>query len=80
VQPCNSVAEVAEKADVVFLSLPGGKEVKLVCAGPGSLLIKLRAGGYIVDLSTTPVALAREMHDRFSARARARRRRRARCR
>ena len=55
VEALGSVREVAEKSDVVFLSLPGGKEVKLVCAGPGSLLIKLRAGGYIVDLSTTPV-------------------------
>ena len=68
VEPMDSVREVAEKSDVVFLSLPGGKEVKLVCAGPGSLLIKLRAGGYIVDLSTTPVQLVRELRERFSAR------------
>jgi len=68
VQAAESVKEVAERADVVFLSLPGGKEVKLVCAGPGSLLMKLRSGAYIVDLSTTPVALARDMHDRFAAR------------
>jgi len=68
VEALASVREVAEKSDVVFLSLPGGKEVKLVCAGPGSLLVKLRAGGYIVDLSTTPVQMAREIRERFSAR------------
>jgi hypothetical protein len=68
VEPLGSVREVAEKSDVVFLSLPGGKEVKLVCAGPGSLLVKLRAGAYIVDLSTTTVQMAREMRERFSAR------------
>jgi len=68
VEALGSVREVAEKSDVVFLSLPGGKEVKLVAAGPGSLLIKLRAGGYIVDLSTTPVTLVRELRERFSAR------------
>jgi 3-hydroxyisobutyrate dehydrogenase-like beta-hydroxyacid dehydrogenase len=68
VEALGSVREVAEKSDIVFLSLPGGKEVKLVAAGPGSLLIKLRAGGYIVDLSTTPVALVRELRERFSAR------------
>src|SRR5260221_10622778 len=68
VEPLGSVREVAEKSDIVFLSLPGGKEVKLVAAGPGSLLIKLRAGGYIVDLSTTPVVLVRELRERFSAR------------
>jgi len=68
VQAVGSVLEVAEKADVVFLSLPGGKEVKAVCIGPGSLLLKLRAGGYIVDLSTTPVVMAREMAGRFAPR------------
>ena len=68
VEPAGSVREVAERSDVVFLSLPGGKEVKLVAAGPGSLLIKLRAGAYIVDLSTTPVQLVRELRERFSAR------------
>ena len=68
VEALGSVREVAEKSDVVFLSLPGGKEVKLVCAGPGSLLVKLRAGAYIVDLSTTPVQLARELRERFYAR------------
>jgi 3-hydroxyisobutyrate dehydrogenase len=68
VQAVGSVLEVAETADVVFLSLPGGKEVKTVCVGPGSLLLKLRAGSYIVDLSTTPVMLAREMSERFAPR------------
>jgi len=69
VEALASVREVAEKSDVVFLSLPGGKEVKQVCAGPGSLLIKLRAGAYIVDLGTTPVQLVRELRERFSARS-----------
>src|SRR5262245_55140816 len=68
VEALDSVRAVAEKSDIVFLSLPGGKEVKLVAAGPGSLLIRLRAGGYIVDLSTTPVGLVRELRERFSAR------------
>ena len=68
VQAAATVRDVAEKADWVFLSLPGGKEVKHVCAGPASLLLRLRSGSYIIDLSTTPVALARELHDRFEAR------------
>ncbi|MGQ0652573.1 MAG: NAD(P)-dependent oxidoreductase [Betaproteobacteria bacterium] len=69
VQAAQSQREVAEKADTIFLSLPGGKEVKHVCAGPGgSLMLRARANAYIVDLSTTPVALAREMHERFNAR------------
>ena len=69
VHPAGSVRDVAEKADTIFLSLPGGKEVKHVCAGPGgSLMLRARSNAYIVDLSTTPVALAREMYDRFNAR------------
>lgn len=63
-----SVREIAERCDVVFLSLPGGKEVKEVCAGAGSLLMFLRAGSYVVDLSTAPVALARDLQARFAAR------------
>jgi 3-hydroxyisobutyrate dehydrogenase-like beta-hydroxyacid dehydrogenase len=69
VQAAGSVRDVAEKADYIFLSLPGGKEVKHVCAGPGgSLMLRAKSNAYIVDLSTTPVALAREMYDRFHAR------------
>jgi 3-hydroxyisobutyrate dehydrogenase-like beta-hydroxyacid dehydrogenase len=69
VQGAGSVRDVAEKADYIFLSLPGGKEVKHVCAGPGgSLMLRAKSNAYIIDLSTTPVALAREMYDRFHAR------------
>ena len=64
----SSVREVAERCDVVFLSLPGVTEVKNVCVGPGSLLLHLRSGSYVVDLSTTTVALAMDMHSRFAAR------------
>lgn len=55
-QAAGSVAEVARQAQVIFLSLPGGQQVKAVCeeiaahAGPGTV---------VVDLSTTSVADAR---------------------
>ena len=62
------VREVAERCSVVFLSLPGGEELKRVCAGQGSLLMYLRPGSHVVDLSTAPVALTRELHGRFAAR------------
>ena len=64
----NSVREVAERCDVVFLSLPGVAEVKNVCVGPGSLLQHMRSGSYVIDLSTTTVALAMDLHSRFAAR------------
>ena len=56
VKPVESVREVAEKSEVVFLSLPGAPQVKEVCVGRASLLIHQRPGTYIVDLSTVPPA------------------------
>ena len=66
--PADSVREVAERADLVFLALPGGPQVQAVCLGSGSLLTHLRPGSCVVDLSTTPVNLARDLAARFSAR------------
>ena len=68
VQAAASVREVAERCNMVFLSLPGVAEVKTVCAGPGSLMLHMRAGSYIIDLSTVTVALARDLNERFTAR------------
>lgn len=54
----SSARDVARHADVLFLSLPGGAQVKAVCddiaeaAAPGMI---------VVDLSTTSVADAREV-------------------
>jgi 3-hydroxyisobutyrate dehydrogenase len=68
VLPAGSVREVAERCNVVFLSLPGVAEVKTVCAGPSSLMLHMRSGSYVIDLSTTTVALARDLNSRFAAR------------
>jgi 3-hydroxyisobutyrate dehydrogenase-like beta-hydroxyacid dehydrogenase len=68
VTPAESVRDVAEHADIIFLSLPGGHEVNAVCLGAGSLLTHLKPGGLVVDFSTTPVHLARDLSARFSAR------------
>jgi 3-hydroxyisobutyrate dehydrogenase-like beta-hydroxyacid dehydrogenase len=68
VKPAASVREIAERCNIVFLSLPGVAEVKNVCAGPGSLMLHLRSGSYVVDTSTTTVALARDLNSRFAAR------------
>ena len=66
--PVESIRGVAERADLVFLSLPGGPQVQAVCLGAGSLLTHLRPGACVVDLSTTPVNVARDLEARFSAR------------
>jgi 3-hydroxyisobutyrate dehydrogenase-like beta-hydroxyacid dehydrogenase len=63
-----SVREIAERCNMIFLSLPGVPEVKTVCVGPGSLMLYMRAGSYILDLSTVSVALTRDLQSRFSAR------------
>ncbi len=68
VEAASSVREVAERCNTVFLSLPGVAEVKTVCAGPGSVMLHARSGSYVIDLSTTTVALARDLASRFIAR------------
>jgi 3-hydroxyisobutyrate dehydrogenase len=65
VEACGSVAEVSEKADLVFLSLPDGKEVEAVCGaivGHGR-----RRVATIVDCSTAPVRLTRHVAARCEA-------------
>ena len=68
VTPAESIRDVAEHADIIFLSLPGGPQVNSVCMGSGSLLTHLKPGGLVVDFSTTPVNLARDLSARFLAR------------
>ena len=53
-----SVAELAKAADVILLSLPGGKQVAAVCA---EIAAHAKPGTIVVDLSTTSVAEAREI-------------------
>ena len=55
-KPCGSVSEVAERAAVIFLSLPGGKQVASVC---DAIAAVAAPGAVVVDLSTTSVADAR---------------------
>lgn len=54
------LSEVA-KADIVFLSLPGGPQVEEVCLGPGGLARGVVKPSVIVDLSTTSVEAARSI-------------------
>lgn len=51
-----SVADVARAAEIVLLSLPGGKQVAAVCA---EIAAHARPGTVVVDLSTTGVGDAR---------------------
>ena len=62
-----TLREVAEQADIVFLSLPGGQQVEQVCLGLQGLTSASRPPSLIVDLSTTAVAAARNVAQRLSS-------------
>lgn len=56
-----SVEDIAGQAEVIFLSLPGDKQVEAL-AGAGSPIAEgTRNGAIVVDLSTTSVPLARKV-------------------
>lgn len=62
-----SIAEVAAAADIVLLSLPGGRQVAEVCLGEGGVAGAGRPGLVVVDLSTTSVAEARSVGAQLAA-------------
>ncbi len=63
-----SLADVAARADIIFMCLPGEPQVRAVCLGAGGLLAHLRDGQTVVDMSTVPVALARELGQALAGR------------
>jgi len=68
VEGAASLADVANRARIIFLCLPGEPQVRAVCLGPEGLLAHVRDGQTVVDMSTAPVALARELGQAFAAR------------
>lgn len=61
-----SVQQVAEAADIVFLSLPGNVQVEQVCLGAIGLASAQRPPWVVVDLSTTSVNMARSIAQRLA--------------
>ncbi|MBI3435562.1 MAG: NAD(P)-dependent oxidoreductase [Proteobacteria bacterium] len=66
---CASIGEVAAAADAVFLSLPSGVEVEAVCLGPGGLAPANGRVHTVIDMSTSPVRLMRDIAPRLARRA-----------
>lgn len=64
-ETASSIETLASQADVIFLSLPGGPQVEKVC---GVILAHARPETAVVDLSTTPVSVAREVATMLAAR------------
>jgi 3-hydroxyisobutyrate dehydrogenase-like beta-hydroxyacid dehydrogenase len=58
-----TVADLARTSQVIFLSLPGGPQVESVLFEPDGVFGAARPGSIVVDLSTSPVALARRAGD-----------------
>jgi len=68
VAAAKSAGEVLSRADVIFMCLPGEPQVRAVALAPDGLAMRVRAGQTVVDMSTAPVALARELGHAFAAR------------
>ena len=71
VEAAGSANDVARRADIIFLCLPGEREVRAVCLGASGhdgLVAHVARGQTVVDMSTCPVALAQELGETFGAR------------
>ncbi|GMV01131.1 MAG: 2-hydroxy-3-oxopropionate reductase [Burkholderiales bacterium] len=68
VAAAQSVRAAADGASFVFLSLPSGEVVRQVAEGPDGLESVIRPGQVVVDLSTSPVDLTRDLAAQFAAR------------
>ena len=55
------MADMAARCDAILLSLPGEPQVREVCLGGDGLVRRMREGQILVDCSTAPVGLAREL-------------------
>lgn len=61
-----SIAEVAQNADIIFLSLPSIAQVEQVCAGPGGIIETAGKVRTVVDMSTSDVTRTRALAKRLS--------------
>ena len=63
---CASPADVARRADLVFLSLPSGREVEEVCLGADGIPAAGGRARVVVDCGTSPVELTRSLARRLA--------------
>lgn len=67
VERAASLADACAGVDIVITCLPGGKEVEAVASGPGGLVELCRARQTVIDMSTSPPRLMRELAEAFAA-------------
>lgn len=68
VEPAESAGATVAGSEVVFVSLPSGKELEALSQGKDGLLENVRSGQIIVDLGTSPVGLTRRLAAAFGKR------------
>lgn len=66
VESSPSIADLTRRCDMIFLSLPGEKEVRSACLGPDGILANVRKGQTVIDTSTAPVPMSQELHRTFA--------------
>lgn len=64
---CHSPAEVAKQSDVVFSMVGFPTDVRETILGESGVLAGLRAGGVLVDMTTSQPGLAREIAERANS-------------
>jgi 3-hydroxyisobutyrate dehydrogenase len=64
----DSPRAAAERAELIFTSLPGPAEVERVSTGPGGVIEGAARGAIYADLSTGSPTVMRRIHDRFAER------------
>ncbi|CAB3849287.1 NAD(P)-dependent oxidoreductase [Achromobacter anxifer] len=64
---CTSIIEVAQSAEIVFLSLPSIVQVEQVCTGPGGLVEAAGRVRIVVDMSTSDVTRTRQLAEKLRA-------------
>ena len=62
----DALSDLAGKVDILFLSLPGGAQLEAVVNGPGGVLETGRDGLLLVDMTTAPVSLTRDLAEALS--------------
>ena len=67
VETAQSAGEVMRECEVVFVSMPSGKELAALAHGADGLLQHTRPGQVLVDLGTSPVSLTRELAAEFTS-------------
>ena len=66
-----SPRELAQKADVIFSSLPEPADVEAVAIGPDGLLEGVKKGAAYFDLSTNAQSVVKKIHAAFAGERRA---------